>query len=422
LTIVKLYSIIEVENNKGENFMQYLIYEGNMERLQKKLQRIENKCKKYGNADFHFEIQGEEYKEIKDENGCVYNNKYYVVEVSGTAKVNDWIFVATIQHKDKGNVIRQFKTDIEIPEKYRYTDSICEHCNYKRVRKDTYLVYNEVTKEFKQVGKSCLKDFTNGLSAENVAQYISWFDEIIEGQEVIAGGKPYYSVETVLLHAIETVKHYGFVGKAMAMESENPYIITTSDRVIDFMFPHRMRNTKEILQEMERVNYNSESEENKAELVKILDWLDKTDSDSQYIYNLKTTVNNMYCESRDFGLLVSLPSAYFKAFEREQDKIIREQKRAEREQINANKQYVGEIGQRLDIEIENAECITSFPTNYGIMMIYKFITADDNILIWKTTNFIEETDKVKKIKATIKNHSEYRNEKQTEVSRVKIIG
>ena len=29
--------------------MQYKIFEGNMERLEKKLQRISNKCKKYGN-------------------------------------------------------------------------------------------------------------------------------------------------------------------------------------------------------------------------------------------------------------------------------------------------------------------------------------------------------------------------------------
>ena len=34
---------------------------------------------------------------------------------------------------------------------------------------------NEKTKEFKQVGKSCLKDFTRGLSAESIAYYYSFF-------------------------------------------------------------------------------------------------------------------------------------------------------------------------------------------------------------------------------------------------------
>ena len=390
--------------------MEYLIYEGNMERLQKKRQRIENKCKKHGNTEFKFEIKGEAFKEVNIDGEC-FNNKYYIVEVEGIAKINDWVFVATIQHKDNGNIIRQFKTDIEIPEKYRYTDSVCEHCNYKRIRKDTYLIYNEATKEFKQVGKSCLNEFTNGLSAEAVAQYISWFDEVIEGQEVDSlNSHKYYSVEMIILHAIETIKHYGFISRAMAMESDDRFIKTTTERVTEFMFPHRCMNRKEILQEMEKIGYNAESEENKVELIKLLEWLNKTENNSQYIYNLKTTVADSYCEPRDFGLLVSLPSAYFKAFEREQDRLLREQKKAERMALNANKSYVGEVGKRIDIDISNAECVTSFPTDYGIMRIYRFEAVDGNILVWKTSNFIDEIDKVKKVKATIKAHNEYNNE------------
>ena len=402
--------------------MEYLIYEGNMERLQKKLTRIENKCKKYGNTEFKFEIKGERYKEIKEDDK-IYNIKCYLVEVEGIAKINNWVFVATIQHKDNGNIIRQFKTDIEIPEKYRSTDSICEHCHSKRIRKDTYLIYNESTKEFKQVGKSCLNDFTNGLSAENVAQYISWFDEVIEGEQVDSlNSKKYYPIETVVLHAIETIKHYGFISRAMAMESNDRFIQTTSERVSDFMFPNRFFNRKEILQEMEKIGYNPESEENKAELNKILEWLSKADDTTQYIYNLKITVADGYCEGRDFGLLVSLPSAYFKALEREQDRLLREKKRAEIQALNANKKHIGNVGERLDIDISSVECVTSFPTDYGMMRIYRFETAEGSILIWKTSNFIEHTDKVKKIKATIKAHNEYNGEKQTELSRVKIVG
>lgn len=400
--------------------MEYLIFEGNMDRLQKKLQRIENKCKKYGNTEFKFEIKGERYKEHKVDGECLMN-KYYIVDVEGVAKVNGWVFVATIQHKESGNIIRQFKTDIEIPEKYRNTESICEHCNTKRVRKDTYLIWNEATGEFKQVGKSCLQDFTNGLSAEQVAQYISWFDEVIQGEEVTANGKAYYSVETVLLHAIETIKHYGFVSRAMAMDEPYKYPDTTASRVIDFMFSNRDR-TGEIKKEMERIGYNAECEANKVELEKMLQWLKQADSTSQYIYNLQTTVANSYCECRDFGLIVSLPSAYFKAFEMEQDRLARERKRAEKQQLNANKQYIGNIGERLDIDIDAVECVTSFPTAYGLMRIYRFETSDGNVLIWKTTNFIENADKVKKIKATVKTHNEYNGEKQTELSRVKIVG
>ena len=90
--------------------------------------------------------------------------------------------------------------------------------------------------------------------------------------------------------------------------------------------------------------------------------------------------------------------------------------------LNADKKHFGNVGERLDIDISNAECITSFETEYGIMRIYKFETINGEVLIWKTSNFIDDIDKVAKIKATIKSHGEYNGEKQTEINRVKVVG
>lgn len=53
--------------------MEYKILEENMDRLEKKLNRIVAKCKKYGN-EFVYEKAGEEYAEYKDENGSKYIN------------------------------------------------------------------------------------------------------------------------------------------------------------------------------------------------------------------------------------------------------------------------------------------------------------------------------------------------------------
>ena len=41
---------------------KYRIFEANMERLEKKLKRISNNCKKYGN-DFQYKIVDEEWEE-----------------------------------------------------------------------------------------------------------------------------------------------------------------------------------------------------------------------------------------------------------------------------------------------------------------------------------------------------------------------
>lgn len=159
--------------------MEYAIYEGNMERLEKKLTRIFNKCKAYG-CDFHYQQTGEVFKELKDENGKTYNARFVLVEAEGTAVINDWEFIAEVDHTEKGNIITG--VGVEVPERYYISKPVCEHCNSNRYRKNTYIVRNKTTGEFKQVGKSCLKDFTHGMSAEAVTQYMSLFDTLIEGE------------------------------------------------------------------------------------------------------------------------------------------------------------------------------------------------------------------------------------------------
>lgn len=84
--------------------MKYAIYEGNLDRLEKKLKRIFNKCKAYG-CDFHYEQTGEEFRELKDEKGNKYTARFVLVEAEGTAIINDWEFVAELEHTENGNII-----------------------------------------------------------------------------------------------------------------------------------------------------------------------------------------------------------------------------------------------------------------------------------------------------------------------------
>lgn len=178
--------------------MLYEIFEDNMPRLQKKLARIQKKCIEYG-CEFSYQELGETFKQVRDEEtGVKHTAKFITVDVSGTAHVNDWEFIATIEHSKPINIIRSFRPEVQIPESYYTADTRCDRCNTKRNRKDTYLIRNTITGEFKQVGKTCLKDFTKGLSAEAVTAYVSWFDELIKGEQPTPGFKSYYPVSEVL--------------------------------------------------------------------------------------------------------------------------------------------------------------------------------------------------------------------------------
>ena len=158
----------------------YAIYEGNMERLQKKLLRISNKCRNYGCA-FEYREVGEEYRDVKDEDGNTCKARFVLVEAEGVAKMNGWRYVASVEHTKAGNIIDRKDASIEVPERYYTGKPYCEHCKTKRARNASFIVMNDETGEFKQVGRNCLCDFTHGLSAEAVAHYLSFFDALANG-------------------------------------------------------------------------------------------------------------------------------------------------------------------------------------------------------------------------------------------------
>ena len=122
--------------------MEYAIYEGNMERLEKKLTRIFNKCKAYG-CDFHYQQTGEVFKELKDENGKTYNARFVLVEAEGTAVINDWEFIAEVDHTEKVKFCQK-QLDNALYNRSQYKKSTPLH------KSDGWEHYNAYVKQFRQ--------------------------------------------------------------------------------------------------------------------------------------------------------------------------------------------------------------------------------------------------------------------------------
>lgn len=393
---------------------QFAIYEGNMERLVKKINRIRNKCEKYG-CEFHFAEVGEEFRTIELENGDKVTARFVLVEAEGIAKVNGWRFVATVEHTEKGNIINK-AFDIEVPERYYTSSSVCEHCNSKRYRKDTYLVMNEETGEFKQVGKSCLKDFTGGMSAEGVAQYTALFEELIEGEAPCGSrGESYYPVKEFLMYVAETIKHFGYV-----RTQDSGY--STRDRAFAY---YKLENggrffekeEERLREEMQSVSFDASNNVEFAE--KALEWLNSQEESNNYMHNLKTACSLEYTSYRNLGILTSLYPTYNRELEYQAEKAEQERQRALEQASVQNSTHIGNVGDRIEIAVHSIDCVTSWETQYGVTRIYKIVDTNGNVYTWKTSNFIEE-EKVSKVKGTVKSHNEYRGIKQTEITRCKV--
>lgn len=106
-------------------------------------------------------------------------------------------------------------------------------------------------------------------------------------------------------------------------------------------------------------------------------------------------------------------------------RVEREKKIAEQKAIS---QYVGEVGGKVEMKVSyvhtagyEQRCYSGFGTEWVYIHIFKDETG--NVITWRTTSKgdlgVEQGTQVV-IKATIKAHTEYRDEKQTQVIRLKV--
>lgn len=87
-------------------------------------------------------------------------------------------------------------------------------------------------------------------------------------------------------------------------------------------------------------------------------------------------------------------------------------------------EYVGEIGAKLEIEVKYEGCFT-YRTHFTYSgenhFVYRFRDLSGNTIIWNSSSYQElEDDKNYKIKGTVKKHDEYKNDKQTVLTRCKV--
>ena len=408
---------------------RYAIYEGFMGDLEKKVASIQKKCNKFG-CDFHFAEVGEEIREVEDtlhidpetgKNRKV-NLRFVICEAEGTARVNGWEFVASVEHTEKGNIFSKALTDVEIPERYRNSLPYCEHCNSDRARKGTFIVRNAETGEFKQVGHNCLNDFTHGMSA-SFAAYMASLKEIFkEAEEKPAGlgigiGSRYYKTEEILRYTAETIRHFGY--------SKTDDSTSTRSRMSEFYaydhgetFFWDRKDLLRVFNLVERVGFNPDSVEAKKMVADAMTWLNGREAKNDYMHNLKTAVSLQYAKHHHFGLLVSLFPTYNRELELEA-------KRKAEAAAGASSEFVGNVGDKLTVDVESIKCVTSWESCYDgyhetTTYIWKIVGKDGNIYTWKTSKWMDEDTPPTTIKGTVKEHKVFRDVKQTELTRCRV--
>lgn len=415
----------------------YMIWEGFMDKVNAKMRTVQKKCAKYGVEFTYRETGKDEYRTFKQKNddGTTEEIKlrYVEVEAEGKAQINGWEWLARIEHTEKGNLIHS-ATDVTVPVKYYESGCYCEHCNTNRFRKNLHLVRNMETGEIKQVGETCLADYTHGMSASGIAFYQSLFTGLEEEEERVPscggygwGKRKYYDPDEVTRFMSEAIRHFGFVPKHDESEYyEGVSKQATAYRVEDFLavahgekshFTYRMDDYYKIKEEMEKIGFNAERPETVKEAHDALAWIaEQDDSRSSYIHNLKLVCSMSQVNSWHFGILASLLPTWNKS-------LVREAERKAKEAVEINSKHIGSIGERITFDVFSTQVVTSWETEYGMMWLVKFVSTDGNVFMWRASSLHALPDDfglIKKITGTVKNHDEFRGVKQTFINRCKV--
>lgn len=449
--------------------MTYTIYSSQSEEVTKRLDRIARKAERY-NVPFSYTI-GEAYaKEVAvyeydpangalERVGCMGAYQTYTVEAvdidincEGFIKANGWTVLAKIEHGDKGNIVTPF-ADAEINPDWYTAPARCDHCGTNRTRTVTFMCRNE-NGDIRQVGKSCLKDYTGILP-----QVAVWWAEVTD---IIAnemdcdsatfatkGAVMMYSVKDIIALACDSIKAKGYIKS----DSNN----ATKDQVIKGIKENAEPSKDGIAKAEEIIDWLKELgdqiAEDEAELNRLYalaydttedlhpvkdkaaekEYIRKRDSAS-YLTGVERDciplAKSGYAKINHIGRLAYMPIAYARYIERKE----REAKRiAEAEAARNSSEYVGEIGKRMEFNIAEMKLLSSWDTQYGVTYLYKFVTTDGNVLMWFASSIFGEWKRVGKhqqffqitdcnqIKATIKSHNERDGVKQTIITRCKKV-
>lgn len=87
-------------------------------------------------------------------------------------------------------------------------------------------------------------------------------------------------------------------------------------------------------------------------------------------------------------------------------------------------EYIGKVGERREF-VCKLVCHFTYESHYSFYgetnHIYKFVDENGDIVVWNTSSWLDDEQKDFRFKATVKEHSEYKGEKQTVISRPRFV-
>lgn len=375
--------------------------------VRERLERLNKKAAKV--AAPVVELTVSEPYEVKLDGGVAY--MAVDVQIIGDApKLEGWTFCGTLDHVSlPGKVVVKTVPGLEIPQGFFHNDAVCDHCQKKRIRKDTFIV--EKDGEYLQVGRQCVQDFL-GHNPAQVLAYLKALDEFTGEFEKGFGGPRDFFFDHVEVLKVTTalIRKYGWVSKREAYESAK---CPTAFTVMSYFIPEGGPGSAARREWQEWRDSIVVDEKCEKDAKAAIEWLKTQNGNNEYMHNLKEILDADSVPSKLFGFWCSLIATYNRAMEREIKK---------QDGIKKIKQeYFGFLKQRgeLVLKVIGKQWID---TQFGGSEIHRFQDSEGRLFNWFSSMGTDmEVGNEYKVKATVKRHDEYNGNKITYINRVSVL-
>lgn len=331
-----------------------------------------------------------------------------------TFSIGDYVLVARVETLETGeNTFHAVPAESSnIPERYADTGCQCEHCRAKRHRNETYLVRKGT--QYKQVGSTCIRDFL-GHDVRSAFAFCSDISGVLTGwgsdeMDEYYGmrSKRIFYVKRYLAWAQATIRTSGWCSRSFARESYGEAPTPTATIACNLYWAEYHNSLPKDFPKEERPN-EADVEHVEAALAWIRSYTREQTKGNDYLNKLRAVASCDVCDASNDGVLASLLPAH-------QRFLVGEEKRKQRAKDAANSEHVGTVGKRETFKVVHVAAFALPDYGYGPSFINKFRDERGNVLVWKT-GYQFDKGWEGSLKGTVKEHNEFRGEKQTVLTR-----
>jgi hypothetical protein len=286
----------------------------------------------------------------------------------------------------------------------------CEHCKTKRQRNDGYILRDQETGDYKEVGSNCLEDFT-GIDPAAALFLARMYDVVrLSGEDfdeyASSGRCNALPTRAFLAHVSFCADLGGFVSTAVARD--NPYLTPTYQTASQL--PRALDESEEL-----RDKYYSQRERHYAKADAIREWVANKPVESDFDRNVKLLLqlDVISIDRKHLALAAATLPMYNRYLGLQAEK-------------RRPSEHIGQSGEKLTSTLTISRVI-DIPNMYSSAPAVLVLMQDQkgNKLKWKTTSAPREVmdgeGRVMEASFKVKGHEDYKGVAQTSVTHLKVV-